>query len=631
MINLDNFQKQAVDSINQNLDVLVVAPTGAGKTLIAEKAIDKVINTNNKKTIYTAPIKALSNQKYHDFSKKYKNNVGLLTGDRSINKDANLLVVTTEILRNMIFSDIEIIKKVGLVILDEVHYLGDKERGSVWEEIIIHLPSNISLVYLSATIANSTNFQEWLVSLRGPTDLITSDVRPVPLKSSLLIENRYSKETYEMQIQDKMFAHLNKGSSKNAEIDHYKKPNLDEVVNHLYRHSLTPSIYFIFSRDKTEINSRIMARNRINRSNNDYINSYSQEIFSDFTDSEKGIMNYDELLWMWRKGISYHHAGMVPIVREFVEHLFSEGFIDVLFATETLSLGINMPAKSVVIGSTYKYDGLTTRPISINEYKQLTGRAGRRGIDKSGEAFILYDQSLKEEWYKNLFQNTANDIKSQFSLSFTSLLGLMKIYDREHAVETLKKSFWAYENKYETEFFEDEFNMKSNFLNNFNFLANDSVTPIGNQLISIYRDEYIPTLLYLSAEEHTEIDICNAICLLVQGVNLKKQSYELPIDISKFDNIFNRYIVDCNSYLENIGIQYRFIKNYDFVSPVYEYVNDNDIEKVANLFDITPGDFVKVAKEVYELSIKLYDLFDIEIFKEIGTKLNNNLVNKTIL
>ena len=631
MINLDSFQKEAVDSINQNLDVLVVAPTGAGKTLIAEKAIDKILNSSNKKTIYTAPIKALSNQKYHDFSIKYKNKVGLLTGDRSINKDANLLVVTTEILRNMIFSDRQTIENVGLVILDEVHYLGDKGRGSVWEEIIIHLPSNISLVYLSATIANSTNFQEWLVSLRGPTDLITSDERPVPLKSSLLVENSYSKETYEIQIQDKMFAHLNKGSYRNTEIEHYKKPNLDEVIDHLSRFSLTPSIYFIFSRDKTEIYARSIARNRINRTNNDYINSYSQEIFSDFTVSEKGIINYDELLWMWRKGISYHHAGMVPVVREFVEHLFSQGYIDVLFATETLSLGINMPAKSVVIGSTYKYDGLTTRPISINEYRQLTGRAGRRGIDKSGEAFILYDQSLKEEWYKNLFQNTANDIRSQFSLSFTSLLGLMKIYDREHAVETLKNSFWAYENKYEIEFFEQEFNNKSHFLNDFNFLTKDKVTSIGDQLISIYRDEYIPTLLFLNNEDHTTIDISNAICLLVQGVNLKKQSYELPIDISKFDNIFNSYIVNCNSYLENIGIQYRFIKNYDFVSPVYEYVHDNDIEKIAILFDLSPGDFVKVAKEVYELSIKFYDLFGIEIFREIGTKLNNNLVNKAIL
>ena len=254
MIKLDNFQKEAIASINKKLDVLVVAPTGAGKTLIAEYAIKKALSLN-KKVIYTAPVKALSNQKYNDFKNIYDAEVGILTGDRSINKGAPILILTTEILRNMIFTKDKLIQDIGLVILDEVHFLGDRDRGNVWEEIIIHLPVNISLVYLSATIDNTNEFQEWLVSLRGPTDLIVSDTRPVPLISNLLTQNKNSNEIINIvnlksdsYIEGKkLFSSLNAYYKKNIN-KLYTRPNLESFSEFLLNSNSVPAIYFVFSR-----------------------------------------------------------------------------------------------------------------------------------------------------------------------------------------------------------------------------------------------------------------------------------------------------------------------------------------------------------------------------------------------
>ena len=392
MINLDHFQEQAISSINKNIDVLVVSPTGSGKTLIAEYAIEKLIKENSK-VIYTAPIKALSNQKFNDFKQVYGGSVGILTGDRSINKNAPLLILTTEILRNMIFTQDECIEQIGLVVLDEIHFLGDKERGKVWEEIIIHLPKNVRLIYLSATIGNTKEFQNWLISLRGPTDLIVSENRPVPLISNLTTQEKSSNKIINIisfnsddYVDSKQIFNTLGKYYKPEYNNIFSRPYLNVFCNHLLETDATPAIYFLFSREKTESYARRFSNGSRIRNSSESLSEYLKPFIGSISSEDRELLNYDELFWMWSRGVSYHHAGMLPLAKEIVELLFLNNYIDILFATETLALGLNMPAKSVIIQNLHKYDGFSTRPIKGNEYMQLTGRAARRGIDEIGQS-----------------------------------------------------------------------------------------------------------------------------------------------------------------------------------------------------------------------------------------------------
>lgn len=636
MINLDHFQKKAISSINKNIDVLVVSPTGSGKTLVAEYAIKKFVNEKSK-VIYSTPIKALSNQKYNDFKNVYKNNVGILTGDRSINKEAPLLVLTTEILRNMIFTQDECISEIGLVVLDEIHFLGDKERGKVWEEIIIHLPKNVRLVYLSATIANTMEFQSWLVSLRGPTDLIVSETRPVPLISNLAVQDQSSNEiTNIIQIKsdeyiDKQFLSktLNKyykSESKNT----YSRPYLNNFCRYLLDIEATPAIYFLFSRAKTESYARRMANDSSKKNNSQSLNEYLDSLIGVISKEEKELLNYDELFWMWSRGVSYHHAGMLPLAKEIVELLFLNNYIDILFATETLALGLNMPAKSVVIQNLYKYDGFSTRAIKGNEYMQLTGRAGRRGIDKLGQAYVFLDQTLNSEWYQNLFNIKANDLESQFSLSYTTVSGLLKMYDYKTAVETLSSSFWVYQNQHNLKLIKNDFQNKYNFLNHFLFIEEDKTTHLSDKLLHLSRDRFIPSILMLEEQYQKKMNIIEGLAIISQAVGNYSMDEYVPNEILDFRHELNNYINLCNDYSKKYNIDYIFGENYSSFSLLYDYIINEDIQKTLSNFNISPGDFVKSAKEALEISSKLFDIYNNKIFEEISSKLNIGIINRSI-
>ena len=636
MIELDNFQKKAIASINQNLDVLVVAPTGAGKTLIAEHAIEKAFE-RNKKVIYTAPIKSLSNQKYSDFKNIYNVEVGILTGDRSINKEAPLLILTTEILRNMIFTKDKIIQDIGLVVLDEVHFLGDRDRGNVWEEIIIHLPIDINLLYLSATIANTNEFQEWLVSLRGPTDLIVSDSRPVPLISNLISQNKSSEEIINIiNIKSdsyveskKLFASLNTYYKKHIN-KLYSRPNLETFIDYLIANNLVPAIYFVFSREKTEVHARRFSNYSKRKADLDPLYNYLHSLLGKLSNSEKEILNYDELLWMWSRGISYHHAGMIPIAKEVVELLFLNGYLDVLFTTETLSLGINLPAKSVTIHDVHKFDGYTTRPIKGNEYMQLTGRAGRRGIDEIGNSYIFFDKTVESKWYLDLFNTKANKLESQYSLSYTSISGLLKLYSKENAIATLNKSFWAFQNKYNIDVLSKDFNDQYGFLLNFSFINNDGTTKLGEKLLYLGRDNFIPSILLMNNEEIKNMNMIQGLIIISQGLSYSASDQNLPKEIYESKMLLEKYCSACNEYNKLNNNERVFVSNYSQFMYMYHFLEHGDINLTLNNFDLSPGDFVKVIREAYEIATKLYDLYNDDIFKEISSKFNVNLITKSI-
>ena len=596
----DDFQIEAINDIKSNNNVLVVAPTGSGKTYIAEKSIEYYLN-KQQNVFYTTPIKALSNQKFNDFNKQGIN-TGLLTGDRTINKDGVLVIATTEILRNMIFSNDKKLENTGLIILDEVHYLGDKERGTTWEEILIHANQNIKFLCLSATIKNKNEFLEWIVSLRGATSLVNSDIRPTPLEISLVTSSKIDKK---IKVIKSSKDNKNKKIFKfDRQAKQYTKPKLNEQAQYLESRKLLPVIFFSFSRERVESSSRQLANKMNVIDNRNHIKDKYNAVFNDLTPEEINLLNLDEHMWMWSRGVGFHHAGLAPIVKEFVEYLFLNKYIKYLFATETLALGINMPAKSIYIDRLHKYDGIKTRPITQSEFLQLSGRAGRRGIDDKGFAFLSYDKSINRDWYSNLFTLIPNDLISAFSVNYSSILNLLNIYSVDKSVELLQKSFFAYQNMYKTERLENIFHAKYRVLNELGFLNSDK----GKVLSHTYRDNLIPGIFLFNSEFNKNIEF--KLMFISSGITNERGEFAIS---DKFDSLLSSYqssLELVNKTESSNGVKKLMTLNLSWFSVFYEYMKTDNIEYVVNKFGLNIGDFIKVAKEASELSKKLSVIYE---------------------
>ena len=617
---LDKFQQDAVKSLYQNLNVLVVAPTGSGKTLIAEKAVEKYIS-EGLNVIYTTPIKALSNQKYNDFN-NLGIETGLLTGDRTINPDSSLIIGTTEILRNMIFSNDKRLENIGMVILDEVHYLGDSERGTTWEEIIIHLPKQIKLLSLSATIENKNEFLDWLVSLRGPTHLVESSTRPVPLDVELVATENKNEKIYTIKSSTN---NKNKRSFRfqNKYLKH-KKPLMNNQINYLDSKELTPTIFFYFSRDRVESKARQATTTRPKQRKNNELKDIFDSVFYSLDNEEYNLLNLDELYWMWTRRIAFHHAGLAPIVKEFIEYLFLNRFIDILFATETLALGLNLPAKSIVIDSPYKYDGIKTRLITQSEFLQLTGRAGRRGIDTKGYAFINYDKNIDTHWYDKLFTLKPSTLSSSFAITYSSILNLTNKYEPNEAIELINKSFYSYQNNFDTKELENIFRSKLEVLNELNYSESDLKRKI---LTETYRDTFIPGLEIIKEKNEVEF----YLMFLCSGLSNSKYDFSIH---EKHNHLYTKFMIaqeQLNKLESFKGLKTRTTIEVSWFSIFNEYLITQNLEYVLNKFNLNIGDFIRTAKEASELSLKMYNIFNIDEFKQINKLFNNKLIQKTML
>ena len=617
---LDSFQIDAIESLYENLNVLVTAPTGAGKTIIAERGIEKYLDKGNR-VIYTTPIKALSNQKYHDFMSSGFD-TGLLTGDRNENPDAGLIIATTEILRNMIFTNDERINDIGLVVLDEVHYLADKERGSTWEEIIIHLPKDIKLLCLSATIGNENEFLNWIVSQRGPTDLIQSKIRPVPLEISLITASKDDEQILAIKsTEDKRNKPIFKLDKK---FKRYRKPSLSDQISYIMNKKATPCILFYFSREKVENKARYAANLNFKIKKNVQLRHLFEDIFDDITNEEYQLLNLDELYWMWSRGVAYHHAGLAPIVKEFVEFLFINKHIDILFATETLSLGINMPAKSIIIDSSFKYDGLKTRLISKSEFLQLTGRAGRRGIDSKGYAYINYDKRVENSWYNDLFDLKPNNLKSSYSNSYGSVLNLNNKYGEKKGIEMIKKSFYSYQNKLNDKALETNYKAKLKVLNEMNYFTDLKKNKL---LTETHRDNLILGIEMLN--ENNDIEFC--LMFLASGISTSK--YEISVH-DKYNDLLTKYLITqekVNKLEAFSGVKNKINLDITWFSIFLEFYNSDNIEYTLSKFNVTLGDFIKACREASEISQKVYSIYEIENFDIIAKKLKHNIIQKTMI
>ncbi len=617
---LDKFQEDAIKSIYENLNVLVIAPTGSGKTYIAEKAVEKYLS-EQLNIIYTTPIKALSNQKYNDFN-NLGYETGLLTGDRTINSESSLIVGTTEILRNMIFTNDKRLEDVGIIVLDEVHYLGDTERGTTWEEIIIHAPKNIKFLCLSATVENKIEFFDWIVSLRGPTKLVESTTRPVPLDVELVATQRNKEKIYTIK------STKNNKNKRTFNFDkkylNHKKPLLSNQINYLTRSNLTPTIFFYFSRDRVESKARQATSAMPRQTKNEELKKIYNEVFQNLDNEESDLLNLEELYWMWSRRIAYHHAGLAPIVKEFIEYLFLHRHIDILFATETLALGLNLPARSIVIDAPYKYDGVKTRLITQSEFLQLTGRAGRRGIDNIGYAFINYDKNINTHWYDKLFTLKPSILNSSFSISYASILNMTNKYEVNEAIKLINKSFYSYQNKFDTYELENIFKSKLQILKDLNYFKSKFKQ---KTLTETYRDTFIPGLEII--EEGKEIEFY----LMFLCTGLSKSKHEFSIH-DKYENIYSKFYIiqeEINKLESLNNINSRTIIDISWFSVFNEYLIKNNLEYVLNKFNLNIGDFIRAAKEASELSLKLYNIFNIDDFKQINKLFSNKLIQKTML
>jgi len=452
----DPFQVQAAEMVEMGKSVVVTAPTGTGKTLIAEAAIHLSLSYA-KRVFYTTPLKALSNQKFRDFGQIYgSERVGLLTGDNVINHDAPIVVMTTEVLRNMIYTGTDL-TAVDAVILDEVHYLQDRFRGAVWEEVIIHAPPHIRLVCLSATVSNAEEFTGWLRTRRGPTELIIEDQRPVRLERWWSVWDRFERDVHLLPL----YIESSGGMKPNPAITRllarrsgrrrrFSTPDRVSVVDHLAFLDLLPAIYFVFSRVGCDdaADRVVSSGSRLtDAEERAEIRRRAEEGTNHIGDADLRALGYDRWLARLEKGVASHHAGLVPAFKELTEQLFCDGLIKLVFATETLSLGINMPARTVVIDRLSKFTGEGHELLLPGEFTQLTGRAGRRGIDTVGHGVVLHSPYVPFERIASIARLGSHPLRSSFRPTYNMLVNLVANYSRKQAEHLLSASFAAFQDR----------------------------------------------------------------------------------------------------------------------------------------------------------------------------------------
>lgn len=481
---LDDFQLEAITALEDGDNVLVAAPTGAGKTIVADFAVF-LAQEQNVKTFYTTPIKALSNQKYHDLVDRYgEDRVGLLTGDTSINSEADIVVMTTEVLRNMLYEQSSTLMALKYVILDEVHYLADRFRGPVWEEVIIHLPASTRIVGLSATVSNVEEFSDWISSVRGRTHLVVSERRPVPLEQHVLVQaDRHTEpEILDLYRHDgsgrqtpkinprlvSRLAQLDKAGQERAQArdqgHHHRhgrggrperrtgeryRPSRADVVDELDFMDMLPGIYFIFSRTGCDQAVQQCIRAGLQLTTDEEARRIRHIVDSmaagQLSKEDLKALGFAQFRFALEQGFAAHHAGVVTLFRQIVEHLFELGLLKVVFATETLALGINMPARCVVVEKLEKFDGTGHVALTPGEFTQLTGRAGRRGIDDIGHVVVVDHRDFSPKTMAALSSRRVYPLHSSFRPTFNMAVNLLNSSSYTRARDTLDHSFAQWE------------------------------------------------------------------------------------------------------------------------------------------------------------------------------------------
>ncbi len=522
----DGFQRDAFAAIDADRSVLVPAPTGSGKTLVAAYAIHRALGASGK-AFYTTPLKALSNQKYEELVATYgKDHVGLLTGDTAVKPDAPMVVMTTEVLRNMLLAGSDLLDGLHTVILDEVHFIQDPYRGGVWEEVLVLSPAAIRFVCLSATVNNAGELGAWLRSVRGTTEVIVERQRPIVLRHHFAAHRREDDRTLLLPLLvngkagteglrvDQAISRSLRGRpaqwqprGKGPRLP-YRTPLRTELIEALTWEEMLPAIVFIFSRAACDEAVRQVVRDGVrltDRGERAAIRQITERRVETLGDDDLGVLGYDEWLEGLECGVASHHAGMVPVFRETVEECFSAGLLKVVFATETLSLGINMPARSVVIERFTKYGGAGRATLTSGEYLQLTGRAGRRGHDDEGHAVVLWSSETAFAEAARVASAPPPDLRSSFRPTYNLAVNLASRFDRETADDVLRRSFAQWQAR-RADLLTVQLSHRVAVLNELGYLDGWSLTPSGHRLARIYHESDLLIAEALAADLLTDAD-----------------------------------------------------------------------------------------------------------------------------
>lgn len=535
-IQLDPFQEQSITWIRDEHSVLVSAPTGSGKTLIAESAIDLALS-RGEGTIYTAPIKALSNQKYRDFRARYGNErVGILTGDVSINAQAPIVIMTTEIYRNSLFENLDRIRKVGWVIFDEIHYMDDPERGTVWEEALLFTPPEIRILALSATVPNVDDLAAWIRSIHDrPIAVVKETHRPVPLDFLFQCQGRILEDMRRLRSE----GYFNRDNWRLSPRERRRgfrppraKPNrLDTLLRHLVEKKRFPSIYFAFGRRRTELLAwEAAAFDFLNGAERKEMTALFQSLLEryDLT-REKSAQDIRPLI---EQGIAYHHAGMLPTLKEVVEQLFTSRLIKLIFTTETFALGINMPARSVIFDELEKFYGTGFKNLTTRDFYQMAGRAGRRGMDEKGYVYVrIHPNDIPYPEVERVLHGRTEPIRSQFNAAYATLLNLYRELGAK-LIQIYPRSFHYYQssNKGRREGFE-LIEKKLALLREMGYLAETGLTPKGEFAASLFGYELL--LSEMEAEGFLERLNEAKLCVLLGGLVFEPRKGDHPPKMSR--------------------------------------------------------------------------------------------------
>ena len=603
MYEYDDFQKQAIEKINHGHSVIVSAPTGAGKTAIAEYVIDLCIS-RQAGAVYTAPIKALSNQKFRDFKSLYgEDKIGLLTGDVTINADAPILIMTTEIFRNTILDCPNRLASKEWVIFDEIHYIDDEERGTVWEESIILLPEHMKMLGLSATIPNIYELADWIKSLHGPDiSVILKKDRPVPLE-------------YTFQCNNKIFTSMSRlKDSCYPELDTRKKrifPHIEPIPNkiislmkYLSKEEMLPCIYFAFSRKKCEALAWEMSRLNFltSEEKDDILGRYRALLLKYDMQTDRFALHMESLI---KKGVAFHHAGMLPTMKEIIEQLFTSRLIKVIFTTETFALGINMPAKTVVIDELRKFSGTHFGFMRSRDLQQMVGRAGRRGIDEKGYAVIRVNpRQVYFKTLKRILFNEPEDVISQFNLSYACLLHLYEDL-KDKIIDIYPKSF-AYFQSDSRQHNADLMliRAKLEMLKMLLYIRDNALTEKGVIASQVYGYE-LPVTEMLESGIFSSLSVRHIAALLSAIVfepRKRQKSPRLPKDIAMLSQTATKEARRIIKIEKRLNIFPKTKKpHFHLALAIIAWIDGKAFDKLSKYTDVDPGELVRNFRMVIQL------------------------------
>ncbi len=597
---LDRFQEEAIEAITNNQSVLVSAPTGAGKTIIAEYAIEQCL-IDGRKIIYTAPIKALSNQKYREFQTLFPDMVGIITGDVSINPDAPLLIMTTEIFKNRILENKDSFYGYSWIIFDEIHYLDDVDRGTVWEESLIFMPDNFNFIGLSATIPNIEEFADWIRSIHSKeVKVIIETKRPIPLKYYYNCCGKISKDINKLRKYGywKKDKHLSK-EDYNLLKDEFKNSysKTAKLLRSLKKKDRIPAIYFTFSRKRTE---------ELAKSNSVI------DFFKDKKESEEALKYFDELCEQFdisdsdrtktlreyiKKGIAYHHAGLLPMQKEVIEQLFSKKMVKIIFTTETFALGINMPARTVIIDDLKKRYNRFVKLIKIRDFSQMSGRAGRRGIDEIGYVYSFINPfNIKYEELYHLDTGTPEPVISRFNATYSTILNLYETHG-ENLLEIYKLSFHYYQTKNKKPSIQyEQMAARLRVLKKLNYIIDGKLSPKGEFAKKVHGYGLILSELYAEGIIE-ELDYKEIATLALSIVFEPKPGARMPRIPEIFKNIrfhttgsINR-IHNCENRYGVKTLSKRCF--YDLATPLSEWMKETPFEDIISMIKIDEGELIR--------------------------------------